>query len=114
MKILTVFDPHISHSNPANRVDQYFETCLRKLSEIKDLSEKHNCQVVLFSGDMYHHKSWMKNPYAMTYALADLFKSFKVPVKTIYGNHDLSAGYDETSIERQPLGVLCMAANIDF
>lgn len=114
MKILTVFDPHISHANPANRIDDYFQTCLRKLEEIKNISEKNNCQVVLFSGDMYHHKSWMKNPYAMTYALAELFKSFKVPVKTIYGNHDLSAGYDESSIERQPLGMLCMAANIEL
>lgn len=114
MKILAFFDPHISYVPPANRIDDYYHTCLNKIQEIQDIAFKNNCKAVLCTGDMFHLKSWIRNPYSMVADMADLFGMFKIrgiDVITTYGNHDLASG-DDDSIQRQPLGILCRAAGI--
>lgn len=111
MKILVFNDPHLAAQGPASRTDDYKETCLRKLLEVKDLSEKYGCSYVLCSGDFFHLKAWNRNPTSLIADLSDLFKSFKVPIKGISGNHD-QVGGDPESVSGQPLGVLARASGI--
>lgn len=111
MKILHFTDPHFSAVAPASRIDNYQETCFRKLDEIKAIAEKEKADVILCSGDFFHLKSWMRNPYSLTNRLIDYFNSLPCETIGIFGDHDLP-DRNADSLGRQPLSTLCKASKL--
>lgn len=114
MLLLTVGDVHISDKPFGSRIDDYQETTINKLIEIREDARKNEASGVLFTGDIFHFKSWYKNSYALVNRLIRLFQSYPCPVYVIPGNHDMV--YDKPeSIPNQPLGaVLASGAMIEL
>ncbi|VVB50689.1 3',5'-cyclic adenosine monophosphate phosphodiesterase CpdA [uncultured archaeon] len=105
MKILHFTDPHLSAVGPIARIDNYEETCFRKLDEIRDIAKAEGAELILCSGDFFHLKNWMRNPYSLVNKLIGYFKSLPCPVYGIIGDHDVP-DRNESSVDRQPLGTL--------
>lgn len=111
MNILHFTDPHLSAVAPASRIDVYSETCLRKLDEIRSIAINEKADLILCSGDFFHLKSWMRNPYVFTNKLIDYFNSLPCGVLGIFGDHD-TPDRTEESLERQPLSTIVKASKL--
>ena len=105
MLIITAGDIHISDTNPRSRKDNFKETILGKLDQLKNLSNKMKADAVLLTGDIYNIKFPTKNSHDLNRELIELFKKFKCPVYAIPGNHDLTAD-DLDTLPEQPISVL--------
>lgn len=105
ISILTFGDTHISDVNPRSRIDNFKETILGKLDQLRILANKLKVDAVLSVGDLYNLKNPSKNSHDLNRELIELFKKFKCPVYAIPGNHDLTADDLET-ITAQPISVL--------
>lgn len=103
--LLTVGDVHISDTNPRSRIDNFKESILDKLDQVKKASIKLRADAILLTGDLYNLKNPSKNSHDLNRELISLFKSFKCPVYSIPGNHDLTAD-DIDTIDHQPISVL--------
>jgi exonuclease SbcD len=103
--ILTAGDIHISDTNPRSRTDNFKETILGKLDQLRIASVKLKADAVLLAGDIFNLKSPIKNSHDLNRELIELFKKFKCPVYSIPGNHDLTADNIET-MGSQPISVL--------
>jgi DNA repair protein SbcD/Mre11 len=113
MNLLYLTDPHFSAYNPLSRKDNYMQTCFLKLEEVREISKREKCEALLISGDFFHLKSWMKNPYLLTNKLIEYFTSLRIPIFGIYGDHDLS-DRNAINLDRQPLGTLVRGAGIEL
>jgi DNA repair exonuclease SbcCD nuclease subunit len=102
---ITASDLHISDSGPRARIDDFKETLLGKLSQMRMACSKLNADAVLFAGDLYNLKSPARNSHKLNQDLIKEFKKFPCPIYMIEGNHDLTANRLE-SLDEQPLGVL--------
>jgi len=103
--ILTAGDVHISDVNPRSRKDNFKETILGKLDQLRSAASKLKADAVLLTGDIYNIKFPIKNSHDLNRELIELFKKFKCPVYAIPGNHDLTADDLET-LPEQPISVL--------
>lgn len=103
--LLTVGDIHISDTNPRSRIDNFKESILDKLEQVKKAAVKLRADAVLLTGDLYNLKNPSKNSHDLNRELISLFRSFKCPVYSIPGNHDLTAD-DIDTIDLQPISVL--------
>ena len=52
MKILCLGDLHLNDKQPANRIDDYWETCKRKLNFIFDTAKKEGAEIIVSPGDL--------------------------------------------------------------
>lgn len=96
-------DLHARGNNPRARMDDYQEAMRRKLIEIDEISCQHQCQAVLFGGDLTH------SPDAAPSVINALIRSlrrFSVPIYGIAGNtHDVW-GDNVSTLPRTALGVV--------
>jgi DNA repair exonuclease SbcCD nuclease subunit len=99
---LTVGDVHISDINPRSRIDNFKETVLGKLNQVRLAASKLKADAVLFTGDLYNIKAPLKNSHNLNSELIELFHRFKCPVYSICGNHDLT-GNNLDSLSHQPI-----------
>lgn len=105
MRALFLSDVHIATRSPRSRKDNFYEAILAKLSQIGEIARKKNVHFVSIAGDLFHYKSPSDNTFQCVNDLADIFRSYKCPILTIPGNHDLL--YDNYEyINRQPYGTL--------
>jgi Icc-related predicted phosphoesterase len=103
--ILTVGDIHISDVNPRSRKDNFKETILGKLDQIRSIAGDLKADAVLLTGDLFNIKIPIKNSHDLNRELIETFKRFKCPVYAIPGNHDLTAD-DLDTLPEQPISVL--------
>jgi len=103
--ILTAGDIHVSDINPRSRIDNFKETIIGKIEQLKTAAAKLKADAVLLTGDLYNIKFPMKNSHDLNRELIEIFNKFKCPVYAIPGNHDLTADNLDT-IPSQPIGVL--------
>ena len=80
--LILTSDWHLRETQPICRTDDFWETQWKKVKQISDLQEKHDCQVI-HAGDLFHH--WKPSPYLIKTAIEFLPKEFV----TVYGQHDL-------------------------
>lgn len=102
---ITANDIHISDKNPRSRIDNFKETVLNKLSQMRMACNKLNADGAIIAGDLYNIKIPTKNSHNFNKFFVKEFNQFKCPIYMIEGNHDLTSGRLD-SIEEQPLGVL--------
>jgi DNA repair exonuclease SbcCD nuclease subunit len=103
--IITANDIHIGDINPRSRVDDFKETILEKIEQIRKECDKRKADAFIIAGDLFNLKNPNKNTHGLVRELIELFKKFKCPVYMIPGNHDMT-GNNLESLKDQPLGVL--------
>lgn len=102
---ITGNDIHISDKNPRARLDNFKETILGKIDQMRQWCEKVKADGALIAGDLYNFKAPIKNSHRLNQDLIKYFSKFPCPVYMIEGNHDLTSNRLE-SLDEQPLGVL--------
>jgi exonuclease SbcD len=85
-KILLTGDWHIKASNPRNRIGQYKKQQWDKIEWILDLADRENCLCILQPGDLFDNRQM---PEEIKTDYIYLFKRSKVPIFTVYGQHDM-------------------------
>jgi len=84
MKLLLMSDLHIRQTNPRCRKDNFWQTQLSKFSQAVDIAVKEGCSFILQAGDFFDNP---RQPLSVLFHYIPLLK--KVPVLTVYGQHDL-------------------------
>ena len=102
---ITANDIHISDTGPRSRIDDFKETMLDKINQMRVACQKLSADAALIAGDLYNLKNPTRNSHHLNQNLIKIFKGFPCPIYMIPGNHDLTANNLE-SLEKQPLGVL--------
>jgi predicted phosphodiesterase len=108
LRFLFFTDPHVNHINPMSRQDNYPVTILNKISKMAKVADATGCDFVLIGGDIYHQKP-QTDLYKTT--VIHTFAEFKVPVYTVFGNHDVYHANPET-VNKSPLGVLLSSEHL--
>ncbi|TSB46474.1 metallophosphoesterase family protein [Alkalicoccobacillus porphyridii] len=102
MKFLYFTDTHIRGTTPKNRLDTFSETIKDKLSEVIDIAQKEQVDVMLHGGDVFDRPDLSPNVVGQ---FARLFRSAQIPIYAISGNHD-TFGHNPETISRTMLGLL--------
>jgi len=103
--ILTA-DWHIWDKQPLCRTDDFWNTQLRKMIEIKELQIKHSCPVY-HSGDLT--EGWKASPYLLSTLCFTLPNKFY----TVCGNHDLK-NHSFAAIDQTGINVLNTLKKVNF
>lgn len=109
--IITASDIHIGDINPRSRIDDFKETILGKIEQIRKECIKRDADAFIIAGDLFNFKNPNKNTHGLVRELIELFKKFKCPIYMIPGNHDLT-GNNLESLKEQPLGVLFASGTV--
>lgn len=102
MKILHITDSHGTVKSPESRKDIYYVSFLKKLYEIGYVVKKHNIDMVIHTGDLFH-SARVSDKFAGQ--VANLINAFGVPMYVVPGNHDIE-GYTIDTIDQTKLGLL--------
>ena len=108
-EFIVVGDAHFCDKAPSCRVDNYSETCLKKLEFVLDYCIDNQIQVVVMEGDFFH-KQQIPIPYLtkIIRTINEKKTEYKIKHKadlviaTIIGNHDLPFE-NYKFIEKSPL-----------
>ena len=98
-------DVHMADKGPASRLDDWPETVLHKLGQVRDLALEVNAAAILDGGDFFHIKSPGRNSHSLIHRVAEHHANYPCPVYCTPGNHDSVYG-DYSFLPQQPLGVL--------
>lgn len=105
MKVLFLGDPHFDSQTPISRIDNYAETSIKKLSEIRQLALDNDVSHVMTTGDFFDK---VQVSFAYLNNLVQELRKFKEDGLTVWssiGNHDLP--YNNMSyFKNTPLNVL--------
>jgi len=87
MKILITGDWHITDKRPENRIDDYAESCFRKLRFIFDTVRKNDISTILQPGD-FTDSPFMS--YTLLIRLINFLNEYSdVDIFSLFGQHDL-------------------------
>ena len=103
VKLVWRTDVHMSDKAPSSRKDDWVETVLGKLGQVRDFAS--GASLILDGGDFFHIKAPGRNSHELVRRVADHHSSYQVPVYCTPGNHDAIYG-DYGFLGQQPLGVL--------
>jgi DNA repair exonuclease SbcCD nuclease subunit len=98
-------DWHVADNAPDNRIDDYTETCFKKIEQIKSLCKATKADICLIGGDIFHVKTSSKVRHALVARLIETFRFFPCPVWSLIGNHDISHN-NIITLPEKPMGVL--------
>lgn len=102
MKLLFFTDTHIRSTNPRNRIDNFYESTLKKLEEIRDYANENKIDYVIHGGDLFDRPDSAIKP---TSEAGKILSSFNIPIYIVAGNHDIF-GYNLDTLGRTMLGLL--------
>lgn len=112
-KILFLADPHLSATPPSSRVDDYAGAIFNKLDQVTDIVKKMEIDAVVVLGDVFHLKSWTRNPYWLTNKFIEWLKAIRdsnCQIMVLVGNHDVPFGRVDLAF-KQPIGAV---TSLDF
>lgn len=93
-KILFFTDTHLQEIPISSRKDNYLESIIKKIEEIKDIANNENVDYVLFGGDFFSKPSPSDE---VIIKLIQILKKFNSrPIITILGNHDIEGRNPDT------------------
>lgn len=104
-KLIWTTDWHLADSPPINRIDDYTDTCFKKIDQIKKLCEVSKADLCLIGGDIFHVKTSSKVRHALVSRTIQELQKFPCPIYTIVGNHDISHN-NIVTLPEKPIGVL--------
>lgn len=86
MLLLITGDLHLTDKTPEKRIDNYAEACLNKFKFILDQAKARKVDAILQPGDFFDSP----NPsYLLFKKVAQLINDTKIPILTVFGQHDL-------------------------
>jgi DNA repair exonuclease SbcCD nuclease subunit len=109
-KLLFLADLHLTPVPPAARTDDYIVTAFNKLEQVLVLIEKLKVDGLIILGDVFHLKSWTKNPYWLTNRFIIWLRrvdALGCQIGIVIGNHDVPYGNIEFA-EKQPIGAVLL------
>jgi len=112
MKILTVFDIHLSDQTPGYQTEGYVGRIFAKLWETVEIAKREGATHVFWAGDVFDNKSATKTHHRTLQGVAEVLAAYGLPVYVVVGNHDLAAGGNLESIAKQPIGMLRFLPNV--
>lgn len=93
-KILFFTDTHLQEIPISSRKDNYLQSIIRKIEEVKDIANNENVDYVLFGGDFFSRPSPSDE---VIISLIQVLKKFNSrPIISILGNHDIEGRNPET------------------
>lgn len=101
MKVLFVGDNHISSKTPINRIDNYTEASLNKLSDCIDIGIENKVDAIVLLGDLFDRRE--EGSEAVSGTVKILNKKRDFPIYITVGNHDIMSTYP---LEKSSLGII--------
>lgn len=111
-KILCVGDIHAMDRAPVNATESYMDDIIEMLRWTIDYAAKNHIKVIVWAGDVFHHKSPSRTSHALVLRMIGVLKYAEekgVEIWAVTGNHDISNDVLASIQEKQPLGVLYQA-----
>ena len=102
MKILHITDSHGTVKSPESRTDVYYLSFLKKMYELKYVIAKEKINLIIHTGDLFHSPK-VSDKFAGQ--LAEIIKSYGIPMYVVPGNHDIE-GYNISTLDQTKLGLL--------
>jgi DNA repair exonuclease SbcCD nuclease subunit len=102
MKFLIVADSHIRGSSPKSRRDGFFETVIKKLSEVMAVAKENHVDAILHAGDLFDRPDVSPS---VVREIASVLKSSPAPIYMVAGNHDIF-GQNPDTLNRTMLGLM--------
>jgi exonuclease SbcD len=117
-KIVFFTDIHLADVGPLSRKDNYRDSILNKLEQIRIFCVENKVDLALCGGDIFHIKTPTKNSHYLVSQTVALFKSFPCPIYSLYGNHDIRQD-NLSTLDKQPFYTLlkskaCVLLQDDF
>lgn len=95
MKFIYTQDEHLRIKNPRSRIDNYYESCMKKLEEICQIYKEEKCEVWISGGDLFDVPMVS---YRLLDDFVDLIEKNKIRLEVMYGNHCMvGANLDNSS-----------------
>lgn len=86
MKLLAGGDQHWTDKKPKNRLDNYFQTVLNKLTQEFQIAQDNGCEVLCLPGDLF---DTFKESHGVVQAVMDVMLKFpSIKVLCVAGQHD--------------------------
>lgn len=104
MRYFCTADWHIRATNPAKRIDNYWQTQYNKIEWILKRCRDYMVPTLLVAGDIFDSPNtprWLVNKYI------ELFCKYSINIIACYGQHDLF--FHNPNLENTPLGTLYAA-----
>jgi DNA repair exonuclease SbcCD nuclease subunit len=112
-KAIVIGDTHLDTKTPPCRLDDYFETGLRKLKFCLDTAADLKVDAVLHVGDLFN-RSRPEQPQTLEVQLLEVLRTgASIPFWIIPGNHDLPY-HNINNIKTSTLGVLQAAGKLNI
>ena len=111
-QILLVGDIHAMDRPPVNATESYMDDIIEMLRWTIDYAAKNGIEVIVWAGDVFHHKSPSRTSHALVLRMIAILQyaaSQGVEIWAVTGNHDISNDVLASIQEKQPLGVLYQA-----
>ena len=106
MKIGILGDLHLTNMSPKRRIDDYWKTLCRKMSEALYTFDEHDCDVVIQVGDFFDSPTVARRVSSETIQLLHCFgRADDRQVLCIWGQHDVS-GHSKATLPNSPLYAL--------
>ena len=102
MKILHITDSHGTVKSPQSRTDIYYLSFLKKMYELKYVIQQEDIKLIIHTGDLFHSARVSDK---FTGQLAEIIKSYGIPMYVVPGNHDID-GYTINTLDQTKLGLL--------
>jgi len=102
MRILHITDSHGTVKSPEGRTDIYYLSFLKKMYELKYVIKNFDIKLVIHTGDLFHSPRVSDK---FTGQLAEIIKSYGIPMYVVPGNHDID-GYNINTLDQTKLGLL--------
>ena len=110
MKLLVVNDTHIRGTTPSRRVDNFKETLLNKLQEVRQIAEEEEVDCILHSGDLFDRPDTAPS---IVSEFVKVLRSFPMEFYIVAGNHDLY-GHNPETLPRTMLGLLVASGIVEL
>jgi len=103
-------DLHLSSATPSSRKDDFPETMLGKLHQLRDFAGEYSLDAFIFGGDIWHKSSV---PAYYVNQIMNTLHTFPCPLFTNLGNHDILFNRIDT-LPRTPLGTLIAGRSLGW
>lgn len=95
MRFLFMTDTQLKGVNPSIREGIFLNDILEKIREVFSIGADKNCDFVIHGGDVFDSPTVS---LSVCDAFVDLIEAQKIPLYSIYGNHDEIGASKETSL----------------
>ncbi|MCK8817764.1 metallophosphoesterase [Natroniella sulfidigena] len=110
MKLLVMTDTHIRGTTPGRRMDNFKETLLKKLKEVKQIAIEEEVDFILHGGDLFDRPDTAPS---VVNEFINVLCDYPVPIYLVAGNHDLF-GHNPETLPRTMLGVLVASGVVNL